>query len=168
MKPRSKAKKRSVPAAPTVAPSSPLRENILLAICVLLLSGIFIGKAYNMDDPLVVWTAQRIATTPADFYGFNVNWYGYSMPMVQADLNPPGVAYYLSVFGIPSHWSEAAMHGAVALIAVVLILGMYWLARRMGGDPFVAGSIALLCPGVFVSMGTVMTDLPHPIEMLCV
>jgi 4-amino-4-deoxy-L-arabinose transferase-like glycosyltransferase len=160
MKPRSKAKKSSVPVAPAVVPSSPWRENILLAICVLLLSGIYIGKAYNMDDPLVVWTAQRIATTPADFYGFNVNWYGYNTPMVQTDLNPPGISYYLSIFGILSHWRESAMHSAVVLFGIALILGIYWLARKMGGEPLVAASIALVCPGVFVSMGTVMTDLP--------
>ena len=155
----SKSQTQVVPTTANAVPPSPRREMILLAICVLLLCGIFIKKAYNMDDPLVVWTAQQIAAHPADFYGFNVNWYGYTTPMVQTDLNPPGAAYYLAVFGIPFHWSETALHGAIALIAVALILGIYWLARLMGGEPRVAAAFALVCPGVFVSMGTVMTDL---------
>lgn len=148
-----------VPITANAMPPSPRREIILLAICVLLLCGIYVGKAYNMDDPLVVWTAQQIAAHPTDFYGFDVNWYGYITPMVRASLNPPGAAYYLVIFGVLSHWHESAMHGAVALIAVALILGIYWLARQMNASPLVAAIIALVCPGVFVSMGTVMTDL---------
>jgi len=161
MKARPQKRTKSVPpTVNAVQPSAPLRrEVILLAVCVLLLCGIYLGKAYNMDDPLVVWTAQRIAEHPADFYGFEVNWYGYNTPMMRTDLNPPGAAYYTAIFGVLFHWRESAIHSAVALIAVVLILGMYWLARQMGGEPLPAAAIALVSPGVFVSMGTVMTDL---------
>jgi hypothetical protein len=158
-KTHSKSQMQVIPATANALPSSPRRDMILLAIGVLLLCGIFIGKAYNMDDPLVVWTAQQIAAHPGDFHGFNVNWYGYITPMMKTDLNPPGAAYYMAIFGILFDWHESAMHGANALIAVALILGIYWFARQMGGEPRVAAIFALVCPGVFVSMGTVMTDL---------
>lgn len=160
MKTRPKNRPRSVPATANALRPSLRRDFILLTLCVLLLCGIFLGKAYNMDDPLVVWTAQRIAAHPVDFYGFDVNWYGYNTPMELTDLNPPGAAYYLATFGALFHWRESAMHVAFALVAVALILGMYWLARLMGGEPLPAAVIALVSPGVFVSMGTVMTDLP--------
>jgi hypothetical protein len=155
-----KDKKRSAPDVVSIPPMTSGREIILLALCVILLGGIYAGKAYNMDDPLTVWTAQRIAITPTDYYGFDLNWYGYNSPMVQTDLNPPGVAYYLAVLGRLSNWRESVMHGGIVLFGVALILGLYQLARRMGGAPLVAAAIALVSPGVFVSMGTVMTDLP--------
>ncbi len=159
MKARVHNRKQSVQKAAIAVTPSPRRECILLGLCTLLLCGIYLGKAYNMDDPLVVWTAQRIAAHPADFYGFNVNWYGYSAPMARIDLNPPGAAYYAAIFGALLRWSEPALHIAVALMGVLLVLGIYSLARRMGGQPLLAGCVALVSPGILVSMGTVMTDL---------
>jgi len=164
MKKRPKERKHS--SIPVISPpviATPERYRlkcVILAACVLLLCGIFLGKAYNIDDPLTVWTAQHIAEHPADFYGFDVNWYGAFAPMLQVDLNPPGAAYYLAPFGILFNWHESALHIAIAFAAIALILGVYFLARQMSGYPLMAGVFALVSPGVFVSMGTVMTDIP--------
>ena len=136
------------------------RDMILLALGTLVLCGLFLGKAYHIDDTLVVWTAQRIAAHPADFYGFEVNWFGFYAPMVQVYLNPPGAAYYAAAFGALFGWSEPVMHGSMALMAVALVLGVYWLARQLKGNPLLAAVLALVSPGVLVSMGTMMTDLP--------
>jgi 4-amino-4-deoxy-L-arabinose transferase-like glycosyltransferase len=136
------------------------RDMIWLALVTLALCGPFLGKAYHMDDTLVVWTAQRITEHPADFYGFEVNWFGFYAPMVQVYLNPPGAAYYSALFGALLGWSEPVMHAGMALIAVTLVLGVYRLARRMKGDPLPAAVLALVSPGILVSMGTLMTDLP--------
>jgi 4-amino-4-deoxy-L-arabinose transferase-like glycosyltransferase len=133
---------------------------ILLALGTLALCGLFLGKAYHMDDTLLVWTAQRIAAHPADFYGFDVNWYGFYAPMVQVYLNPPGAAYFVAVFGELFGWSEPVMHGSMVLIAAALVLGVYWLARELNGNPLLAAVCALVSPGILVSMGTMMTDLP--------
>lgn len=160
MKARAKNRAKAVPYKANTVPQPAWRNPVLLALCVLLLCGVYLGKAYNMDDPLVVWTAQRIAAHPSDFYGFDVNWYGFNTPMELTDLNPPGAAYYVALFGHLFHWREAALHAAIALTAVALILGIYWLARRMGGEPLTSAVIALVSPGIFVSMGTVMTDMP--------
>jgi hypothetical protein len=152
-------RKQSVGAAQPAARPPLLRDMVLLGLCTLFLCGIYIRKAYNMDDPLVVWTAQRITVHPADFYGFSVNWFGNDAPMTQIDLNPPGAAYYASAFGALFGWSEPVLHSAVALTAVALVLGIYWLAGQMGGNPLLAAGVALVSPGILVSMGTVMTDL---------
>jgi len=164
MKKRLKERKHGATPAdapPGIAPQARFRrETVLLAACVLLLCGIFLGKAYNIDDPLTVWTAQRIAEHPADFYGFDVNWYGTLAPMHEIDLNPPGAAYYLAPFGILFNWHEAALHIAMAFASVAMILGVYYLARLMNGRPLTAAVFALVSPGIFVSMGTVMTDVP--------
>jgi len=147
-----------LPVAPRECPSR--REIVLLAAVVLFLCGIYLGKAYNIDDPLTVWTARQIAAHPTDFYGFDVNWYGTAEQMIKIDLNPPGAAYYLAPFGILFNWHESAAHIAFALAAAALVIGVYFLARQINGRPLTAAVFALVCPGVFVSMGTVMTDLP--------
>ena len=136
------------------------RDMILLALGTLVLCGLFIGKAYHIDDTLVVWTAQRITEHPADFYGFEVNWFGFYAPMLHVFANPPGAAYYVAAFGALLGWSEPVMHGSMALMAVALVLGVYWLARQLNGNPLPAAALALVSPGVLVSMGTMMTDLP--------
>jgi len=135
------------------------RDLILLALGVLALCVPFLGKAYHMDDTLVVWAAKQIAENPLDFYGFDVNWYGYFAPMRLTYFNPPGVAYYAALFGALLGWNECVMHLSMALVAVALVLGVYWLARRLGGEPLLAAGLALVSPGILVSMGTVMTDL---------
>ena len=159
MKKNSKGLKYN-PSPASAPPAQSRREIILLTVGVLLLCGIYLGKAYGIDDPLTVWTAQRIAAHPADFYGFDVNWYGTFTSMLQTNLNPPGAAYYLAPFGILFNWHEPALHIAIALAAAAFIPGIYFLALRMNGRPLAAAVFALVCPGVFVSMGTVMTDLP--------
>lgn len=139
----------------------PVRRNmIFLALGTIVICGLFLGKAYHIDDTLVVWTAQRIVAHPVDFYGFEVNWFGFNSPMVQVSLNPPGAAYYLAAFGALLGWSEPVMHGGMALMAVALVLGVYWLARQLNANPLPAAVFALASPGVLVSMGTLMTDVP--------
>jgi 4-amino-4-deoxy-L-arabinose transferase-like glycosyltransferase len=133
---------------------------ILLALGTLLLCGPFFGKAYHIDDTLMVWTAQQISKHPADYFGFDVNWYGFNAPIAHIFLNPPGAAYYAAVFGTLLGWSEPVMRISMALMAVVLVLGVYLLARQLNGDPLAAAIIALGSPGILVSTGTMMTDLP--------
>jgi 4-amino-4-deoxy-L-arabinose transferase-like glycosyltransferase len=136
------------------------RDIILLALGTLVLCGLFFEKAYHIDDTLVVWTAQQIAAHPSDFYGFDANWFGFSQPVVQIFANPPGAAYYAAVFGALFGWSEPVMHASMALMAVALVLGVYWLARQFNANPLAAAVFALVSPGILVSMGTMMTDLP--------
>ncbi|MEM7017857.1 MAG: hypothetical protein AAF512_11035, partial [Pseudomonadota bacterium] len=59
----------------------------------------FIGKAVHIDDAMFIWTAQQIVSHPFDFYGFTMNWYGVDSAMFAVNQNPPGVAYYLALFG---------------------------------------------------------------------
>src|SRR6185437_8465273 len=52
----------------------------LLALAAALILLPFLGKPFNIDDPLFVWAAQQIHSHPFDPYGFHVNWYGFDMP----------------------------------------------------------------------------------------
>jgi len=136
------------------------RDMLLLALGTLIICALFFGKAFHIDDTLLVWTAQQIAKHPADFFGFEANWYGFYAPIVHIFLNPPGAAYYAAVFGALFGWSEPVMHGSMALMAVALVLGVYCLARQLHANPLPAAVGSLVSPGILVSMGTMMTDLP--------
>jgi 4-amino-4-deoxy-L-arabinose transferase-like glycosyltransferase len=136
------------------------RDMLWLALGTLLICGLFFGKAFHIDDTLLVWTARQIVQHPADFFGYEANWYGFYAPIVHIFLNPPGAAYYAAAFGALFGWSEPVMHGSMALMAVALVLGVYWLARQFHANPLPAAVCALVSPGILVSTGTMMTDLP--------
>ena len=73
----------------------------------------FVGKAFHIDDPIFLWTAEQIVQAPADFFGFAVNWYGVSEPMHMINKNPPLVSYYLALVGCCCrrfYWSSAWRH----------------------------------------------------------
>src|SRR5262245_16014098 len=95
----------------------------------------FLGKPFNMDDPLFLWTAKNIQTHPANPYNFVVNWFGTTTPMWEATKNPPLACYYQSLAGSLLGWSEFAIHGALLLPAIAAVLGTYRLARHFCQQP---------------------------------
>lgn len=138
-----------------------LRSDIgLFSLAAFALCAGFLGKAFHIDDALVVWTAQWILLHPVDFYGYPLNWYGYVAPMHVVNQNPPGAAYLAAVAGSVLGFEEWAMHAWVALAFAALVVGVYLLARSLGGSARLSAGLALGMPGIFVSATTVMTDLP--------
>ena len=81
----------------------------------------FVNKAFHIDDPLFIWSAKQIQTSPADFYGFSVNWYGWNMPMAEVTKNPPVACYYIALVASLFGWSEVAMHTAFLIPAVAMV-----------------------------------------------
>ncbi len=118
----------------------------------------FSGKAFHMDDPLFLWTAQQITHHPLDPYGFDLVWYFIQMHMWAVTKNPPLASYYAALIGSFAGWSERAMHLAFLLPAVALILGTYRLARRFTDRPWFAAAATLVAPAVMVSATSVMCD----------
>jgi 4-amino-4-deoxy-L-arabinose transferase-like glycosyltransferase len=119
----------------------------------------FLGKPFNLDDPLFVWAAQHIQSHPANPYGFRVNWFGTTQPMWAAMLNPPLMSYYLAGAAIIFGWSELGLHSACVLLAVSVVLGTYRLAKNFCRRPWLAALAALFSPGFLVSSSTVMSDV---------
>jgi 4-amino-4-deoxy-L-arabinose transferase-like glycosyltransferase len=119
----------------------------------------FLAKPFNLDDPLYVWGAQQIQAHPADPFGFNVNWYGFTQPMWAAMQNPPLMSYYLAVMAGVFGWSEFSLHLACLLPAVAAVLGTYRLARNFCRWPLFAALATLFAPGFLVSSTTVMCDV---------
>ena len=119
----------------------------------------FIGKAFNMDDPLFLWAAKHIITDPLNFYGFNVNWYGYMALMSEVMKNPPLGSYFIAVAAMLGGWGERALHLFFLLPAVAASTGTYMLASRFTSRPLLATLTAIFTPAFLVSAATIMCDV---------
>ena len=123
----------------------------------------FSGKAFHIDDPLFVWTAQQLSQHPLNPYGFSVVWYVTDMPMSAITKNPPLSSYYGALIGIVAGWSERAWHLGFLLPALAVVLGTYRLAERFTAAPLIAAAATLFAPGFLVSATGVMCDvMMHP------
>lgn len=135
------------------------------ARCVLVLITIgvllpFLGKPFNMDDPLFIWAAHQVRAHPGNPYGFNVEWGWHQVPMWKVTENPPFTSYYIAVASFFLGWSEAALHFAFLLPALAVILGTFRLARQFCQSPAIAALVTLFTPAFLVSSTTLMSDVP--------
>jgi len=135
--------------------STDLRILLFVALCCF---APFLGKAFSIDDPLFLWTAEQIRREPTDFFGFHVNWYGHETPMHVLTKNPPLAAYYIAAAITLFGKSESALHMAFLLPNVGLVFGAYFIARRMCQFRLVAALAMLLTPVLVVSATSVMCD----------
>ena len=138
---------------------SSARSLLLLTAATLLCLLPLSGKAFNVDDPLFVWSAQQIAKHPLDPYGFQIIWYRTLTPMSDITMNPPLASYYAAAIGAIAGWSERALHLGFLLPTLAMVLGTYRLAQRFTQSPLVAAAATLLTPGVLVSASNVMCDV---------
>ncbi len=131
---------------------------LLLVIATLLCLVPFLGKAFNIDDPLFIWSAQHIHAHPLDFYGFSINWYGTEESAAEIIKNPPFASYYIALAGFIGGWSEISLHLAFLLPAVAGVLGTYFLARELSQYPLTAALMGMLTPVYILSGTMVMCD----------
>jgi 4-amino-4-deoxy-L-arabinose transferase-like glycosyltransferase len=133
--------------------------RILLAVATLVCLLPFIDKALHVDDPLFIWAGQQMQTRWWDPYGFDVNWYGWSLPMFEVTKNPPLASAYIalviSVFGESEVW----LHVAFLAPAIAAVLGTYALAQRTCAFPFRAALALLATPVFLISSTTLMCDV---------
>ncbi|HEX8523068.1 MAG TPA: glycosyltransferase family 39 protein [Tepidisphaeraceae bacterium] len=124
---------------------------------------VFLGRAFNVDEPLFIWAGEWIRLHPLDFYGFGVNWYGAGMRMSEVMKNPPLASYFIALAGKVVGESEVELHGAFVIWGVGVIVGTYELARMITARAMLAAGLALFSPVVLISATTVMCD----VMMLC-
>jgi len=142
--------------SPKTLPVSPYL--IISAVTILLLAP-FLGKAFHIDDPMYLWTAQQIHKSPADFYGLVVNWFGYLDTMYLANQNPPLSSYYIALVALLFGWSETAIHMGFLLPAIAVSTGTYTLAKYYASPSVLAGLLAVVSPVFLVSASNIMTDI---------
>lgn len=135
-----------------------LRDSTLITLATIAALLPFSGKAFNIDDPLFVWSAQHIVQHPLDPFGFQVLWDRTWAPMSTVTMNPPLACYYAALIGWMGGWSERVLHIGFLLPAIAMALGTYALARRLTNLPLFATAAALLTPGIIVSATSVMCD----------
>lgn len=123
----------------------------------------FANKPFNIDDPLFIWIAKQIQIHPADFYGFQVNWYGIEMPVREIQKNPPLVSYYIALIMNLFGSGEIVLHIAFLLPSIATALGIYGLAKKFCSQPLLATLISIMTPAFLVSSNTIMCD----VIMLC-
>ena len=119
----------------------------------------FIGKAFFIDDTLFLRAAEQIQKHPMDFYGFDINWYGYMTPMTVAFDNPPLTSYYIALVAWLFGWSEWILHLAFLVPALAAVSGIFVLAKNYCDRPFTATLIAVLTPVFLISATAIMCDV---------
>ena len=135
------------------------RDTLLVAAVTTILLLPFAGKAFHVDDPLFLKAALQIRSSPLDFYGFRVNWYGTEQPMWEVTKNPPLASYFLALASGLGGWSEIPLHLAFLLPAVAAAAGTLALARRFCAHPVAATLAAVATPAFLVSSTNVMCDV---------
>jgi tetratricopeptide (TPR) repeat protein len=136
-----------------------LSPRVTLVIVVLACLVPFANKAFFLDDPLFLWTAEQIRHAPANFYGFNVNWFGLVMPMTDATANPPGMCYFLAFASLLTGWKEIPLHLFCMIPALAAALGTFQLATKFCSKPLFAAVIAVVTPGFLLCASTLMCDM---------
>jgi hypothetical protein len=140
------------------ASASSLRPYFVFSAAVVLCLLPFSRKAFNVDDPLFVWTAKQVSLHPFDPYGFKLIWNTAEEPMWEITKNPPLASYFLALIAKIAGWSELALHLGFLIPAIALVTGTYRLARRFTPLAWVAGVATLASPGLLVSATSVMCD----------
>jgi 4-amino-4-deoxy-L-arabinose transferase-like glycosyltransferase len=135
------------------------RDVIILAILTGAFLLPFLNKAFSLDDPLFIWSADQIRAHPLDPYGLDVNWYGDVAPMHETTQNPPGAAYVIALASALCGRSEPALHVVFCAIAFIAIAGTYRLAALLSPRPLLAAMMTLFAPAFLVLAGTIMSDV---------
>jgi 4-amino-4-deoxy-L-arabinose transferase-like glycosyltransferase len=141
-------------------PGLSLAKELIVTLALTLLCLLpFINKAFHIDEPLFLWTAQQIVHSPTNFYGFDVNWSGTAIPMSQEMKNPPLTSYYQALVGRLAGFREATMHLAFLPFAMATVAAVVLLARRFTGSGLWAGILLIASPAFLVSASSIMSDV---------
>lgn len=149
------------PVVHTSSPGERLWPLLLLALLAVCL-GLFLNKAYHMDDTLFLAAADQILRDPWHPYAFAYNWFGSPTSMWQATQNPPLVSYLLAGLMALGLHTEPGQHLVFLLIACAAVLALYALARRLQPEPAALWTAAAMAvaPAFFVSATGLMADVP--------
>jgi 4-amino-4-deoxy-L-arabinose transferase-like glycosyltransferase len=132
--------------------------GIITLVTILFLAP-FLNKAFHIDDPLFIWSAQQIQKNPLDPFGFQLNWNDVPEYMWQVTKNPPLACYYVAAVGSFVGYGELPLHLAFLLPACLVTAGTYVLAKRFVQRPLWPAFLALITPAFWVSATNVMCDV---------
>lgn len=119
----------------------------------------FLPTAFRVDETNIVRIAERAAAEPEDPYGFFINWGGINEDAFQILANPPGVPFWLALWGEAFGWSEVVLHAAIVPFGVISLLGIAVMAREMDVSPMVATMLTIGSPAFVLASHVVMPDI---------
>ena len=134
-------------------------ELLLIALVLAAALVPFVNRALHLDDPFYVWVAQHIAQHPLDFYGFSLNWNGHVETVHEINKNPPGISYYLALFGSLFGWREPVYHVGLMLLAIATAIGVYAVAQKFTRHALPAVMILAFTPVFLLSATNVMAEM---------
>jgi len=116
----------------------------------------FLGKAYHIDDPVLITIADQILMSPLHPYDAIMHFGDRKKKVGEFAALPPLHGYYLALpraFGPDAEWW---LH---LWMLPLSLLGLYGALRLGRGDPLV-GALWLSSPAVLVSATNLMPDIP--------
>lgn len=139
-------------------PKHTRRNLIFLCLLALALLLPFVTKPLHLDDPVYVWVAQQIRSHPFDFYSFHLNWQGHDQPVSRFLESPPMLSYFLAAVSLVTGFQPFAFHISFLAVNLLSVIGMFLLAEKFCGRPFLAALLFLICPAFLVSATTLMCE----------
>ncbi|MBI5883516.1 MAG: glycosyltransferase family 39 protein [Elusimicrobia bacterium] len=120
----------------------------------------FLGKAFHMDEPLFLFTAEHLLADPFRPGGFAFNWYGVSETMARVNNNPPLLSYLLAPVLSLTGGREWVTRLAFLPFDMLAAGALYLLAARFLARPLLPVLIVLAGPAYLVNMGHLMAEKP--------
>lgn len=139
-----------------------MRDLLLLAMAVLLLTLPFINQPFHLDDRDFLNFARISIEQPKKLVLEEYTYLGYSYPMTEIpDPHGPLLTMYLSVMlRLGSGNNEALFHAAYLVFPLIGAVSMYFLARRFTRRPLAVALLMVFTPGFLVISHILMDNLP--------
>lgn len=136
------------------------RKFLLLLIATFLALQLpFVPTAFRVDEPTFIRLGQQAERSPADPYGFQINWLGLDEEAFHVLANPPGVPLWLAAAGRTFGWSETSLHLSMLPFGVLALVGIWILAGELGVDRRAAALLTAVSPAFFLGSQVVMPDV---------
>lgn len=135
-----------------------IERSIVVAFS-LVCSLFFCNKAFHIDDPLYLSIARQILVDPLRPFDGMINWQQVTEPAWRVSISPPGYSYWLAAWlyaGVTTEWS---LHFVGTFWLILLGLGTYAWAKRLGDWPLGATLLVLATP-ITLAGQNLMLDVP--------
>ena len=119
----------------------------------------FASGAFRIDEPYHLKAAQHLQTSPADPYGFYINWNGTPEWAFRTYASPPLMPEWLALWSRIFPWNEFSLHVGMLPFSVVALLAFGLLAGSYGLDTRVAMALLACSPAFFLTSQVAMPDI---------
>lgn len=119
----------------------------------------FAPGAFRIDEPYHLKAAEHLQTSPADPYGFYINWNGTPEWAFRTYASPPLVPEWLALWSRIFPWNEFSLHVGMLPFSLAALLAFGLLAGSYGVDARVAMALLGCSPAFFLTSQVVMPDI---------